>query len=80
MSEGKQITAQDLEIPVAGGSGTFPLNLREVREKAECSALLRALNQSGGNVSQAAQLLGITRPTLYALLKRYKLESERPGS
>jgi len=80
MTDGKQVTAQDLEISTTMEVESLPLNLREIREKAECNALLRALSHSGGNVSQAAQLLGITRPTFYALVKRYKLDIGQAGT
>jgi len=80
MTDGKQVTAQDLEISTTREVESLPLNLREIREKAECNALLRALSHSGGNVSQAAQLLGITRPTFYALVKRYKLDIGQAGT
>lgn len=73
MSEGRQVTSKCLELEL-NGAEAMPLNLREVREKAEVNALLRALNHAGGNVSQAAKLLGITRPTFYALVKRYNLD------
>ena len=53
---------------------SMPLNLREVREKAEASAVLRAMNYVGGNVSRAAELLGISRPTLYDLVNKYGLK------
>jgi two-component system NtrC family response regulator len=80
MTEGKQVTAQDLEFSTDGETESLPLNLREVREKAECNALLRALNHSGGNVSQAALSLGITRPTFYAMAKKYKLDIGQTGT
>jgi len=80
MTEGKQVTARDLEFSTDGEAESLPLNLREVREKAECNALLRALNHSGGNVSQAAQSLGITRPTFYAMAKKYKLDIGQTGT
>jgi two-component system NtrC family response regulator len=73
LADGKHITAEGLELATAS-SESLPLNLREVREQAEVQALLRALAQSQGNVSQAASLLGITRPTFYALVKKYKLD------
>ena len=73
MSEGRQVTSKCLELEL-NGAEAMPLNLREVREKAEVNALLRALSHAGGNVSQAAKLLGITRPTFYALVKRYNLD------
>ncbi|MGB5607495.1 MAG: PEP-CTERM-box response regulator transcription factor [Gammaproteobacteria bacterium] len=76
MAEGRQITAKGLELET-GAADPMPFNLREVREKAECNVILRALNHAGGNVSQAASLLGITRPTFYALVKRYKLDIDQ---
>ena len=72
MTDGKQITAQALELE-AGASDVMPFNLREVRKQAESQAVLRALGYSKGNVSQAATLLGITRPTFYALVTKYNL-------
>ena len=72
MSEGKQITAQVLELEVDTGDA-MPFNLREVRKQAEGQAVLRALSFAEGNVSQAATLLGITRPTFYALVNKYNL-------
>jgi len=73
MAEGKQVTAEGLELAVTE-SDAFPLNLGEVRKQAESLVLLRAFGQAQGNVSQAANLLGITRPTFYALAKKYKLD------
>ena len=72
MSEGKQITAQALELEVDTGDA-MPFNLREVRKQAESQAVLRALSIAEGKVSQAATLLGITRPTFYALVNKYNL-------
>jgi two-component system NtrC family response regulator len=72
MTDGKQITAQALELE-ADASHAMPFNLREVRKQAESQAVLRALGYSKGNVSQAATLLGITRPTFYALVNKYNL-------
>ena len=51
------------------------MNLREVREKAEKEAIRYALNVTQENVSHAAELLGISRPTLYDLIKKYQLKS-----
>lgn len=79
MAEGSQITAEGLELDVPG-SESPPLNLREVRVKAESQALLQALTLADGNVSQAANLLGITRPTFYALLKKYQLDTGHGGN
>jgi two-component system, NtrC family, response regulator len=70
MSEGKQVTAADLALGwlVDGASG-IPL-LREVRQRAEMEAVQRVLAITGGNISKAAELLGVTRPTLYDLMQR----------
>ncbi|MEN8178077.1 MAG: PEP-CTERM-box response regulator transcription factor [Pseudomonadota bacterium] len=73
MTDGPQITADELLLNTAQGDG-MPLNIREVREKAEATAILRALNHVKGNVSKAAELLGISRPTLYDLINKYDLK------
>ncbi|HMV38272.1 PEP-CTERM-box response regulator transcription factor [Plasticicumulans sp.] len=74
MAEGSQITADDLELE-EGGEPALPLNLRRVREQAERQALTRAIAYVDGNLSQAADILGITRPTLYALLNKYNMKT-----
>jgi two-component system NtrC family response regulator len=73
MAEGKQVTSRGLELEMAE-AGTLPLNLREVRVQAESLAIIQALSHAKGNVTEAANLLGITRPTFYALAKKYKLD------
>jgi two-component system NtrC family response regulator len=52
------------------------LNLREVRQVAESKAIRVALTKSYGNISKAAEMLGITRPTLYDLLNKYGLSAD----
>lgn len=74
MAEGKQVTAEDLELLPGEEGEREPLNLREVREKAERQAITRAFSHSGDNVSRAAELLGITRPTLYSLINKYDIK------
>ncbi len=72
MAEGAQVTAEDLELPVPEGQA--PLRtLRQVREEAERKALQQALMLADGNMSRAAEALGITRPTLYSLLEKYQM-------
>jgi two-component system NtrC family response regulator len=72
LSDSNQITVADLGLPIQTEE-EMPLNLRQVRQQAEMSAIARALGLSEGNVSTAAKLLGITRPTLYDLLKKYEI-------
>jgi two-component system NtrC family response regulator len=74
MADGNQVTLEDLELPLPSGDAeSHPLNLREVREKAESQAILRALSRTEGNVSKASEMLGVTRPTLYNLMKKYAI-------
>ena len=69
MAEGKLVTAEDLTLEQPADGGII-LPLREVRQKAESAAVHRALAIAGGNMSKAAELLGVTRPTLYDLMER----------
>lgn len=73
MAENGNITASDLGLePVQ--TETVPFNLRQVREDAERRAITRALAQVGGSIAQAAELLGISRPTLYDLMNKTGLK------
>ncbi|MDJ0879835.1 MAG: PEP-CTERM-box response regulator transcription factor [Halieaceae bacterium] len=73
MADTSQITLEDLEFeqPV---EEPVPFNLRQVREEAERRAVVRALQYCEDNITEAANALGITRPTLYNLLERYHLK------
>ena len=74
MADGTQISLDDLELPEHdSATEQEPFNLREVREKAESQAIARALARTDGNVSRTAELLGVTRPTLYNLMKKYAI-------
>ena len=73
MAEGSAITARDIEV-VPGEGGAAALNLRQVREEAERNAVLSALGRVNGNLSKAAEMLGVSRPTLYDLLHRFGLK------
>ena len=75
MADGKLVTAADLQL-TPGEEEPESLNLREVRQRAESKAIRVALAKSYGNISKAAELLGITRPTLYDLLNKYGLSAE----
>ena len=72
--DGNQITAEDLELEeVEVEAEEIPFNLREVREEAERKAILRALSHVNANIAQASELLGVSRPTLYDLIKKLNI-------
>ena len=50
------------------------LNLKAAREVADRKAIRRALARTENNISGTAKLLGVSRPTLYDLLKQYGLQ------
>ncbi len=73
MADGALITSADLELEHLE-EGDLPFNLRRVRERAEREAVERAMAVYEGNVSQAAEVLGVSRPTLYDLVKKYRIK------
>ncbi|MDG2270698.1 MAG: sigma 54-interacting transcriptional regulator, partial [Halioglobus sp.] len=73
MADSNQIVVEDLELNETENE-PLPLNLRAVREEAERRAVLRALNHSDQNISDAAISLGVTRPTLYNLMEKLGLK------
>jgi len=73
MAEGSVIMVDDLELE-SSSEEAMPLNLREVREQAEMQAIRRALILSDQKVAHAADLLGVSRPTLYDLIEKYGLK------
>ncbi len=74
MAEGSKITPEDLDIQLTTESGVPWVNLRQVRDEAERQAVQRALALCNDNVSQAAELLGISRPTLYDLMSKFSIK------
>ncbi len=74
MAEGKQIAAHDLELNATEGEAVS-YDLREARDQAERQAVERAMGHVGGKIAQAAELLGVSRPTLYDLIKKYNLST-----
>ena len=72
MADGKLVTAADLDLAESGVTDD-PINLKSVREAADRKAIARAIARTEGNISGAAKLLGISRPTLYDLLKSYDI-------
>ena len=75
MTENVYLDLDDLALQAVKSEGdTLPLNLKWVREHAESVAIKRALSHADHNISHTAKLLGVTRPTLYALFNKYGIE------
>ena len=73
MSESSRLTASDLDL--ADRDNTAALNLKTAREVADRHAIRKALARSENNISNAARLLGVSRPTLYDLIKQYEIDA-----
>jgi two-component system NtrC family response regulator len=75
MADGKLVTAADLDLQQGAEDDPDVLNLKSARERADRKVIRHALARSEGNISNTARLLGISRPTLYDLLKTYDLQA-----
>ena len=78
MAEGSVVTASDLGLQDPGENPDH-LNLRVARQRAEAQAARQALAVARGNLSRAAEFLGVTRPTLYDLLERHHIDAAQFG-
>ncbi|WP_435417746.1 PEP-CTERM-box response regulator transcription factor [Parerythrobacter aurantius] len=75
MADARLVSASDLDLPLDNGDGSNVLNLKAARELADRRVIRHALARSEGNISSTAKMLGISRPTLYDLLKQYDLQA-----
>ncbi|MBQ8483953.1 MAG: sigma-54-dependent Fis family transcriptional regulator [Bacteroidales bacterium] len=74
MSEGETLTASDIELPQGRTSSQeTPMSGNETLEETEEKAIRAAMARFGGNLSMVARSLEISRPTLYAKLKKYNI-------
>lgn len=70
MTDAKHITVEDLELKTNETSNNHTFDLRMIREEVERKTISQALSNVGGKVGPAAELLGVSRPTLYDLIKK----------
>ena len=75
MADGSQITSEDLGLKAAADEeAENPFDLRAARDAAEKRTIVAALGRANGNIAKAAELLGVSRPTLYDLMHRLGLK------
>ena len=73
LSEGSTLTAKDIQLEQAKAGAPAAGTLKEVSDAEEERLVREAVLRSNGNISAAAKMLGISRPTLYAKMKKYGL-------
>lgn len=75
MADDNQIRAADIGLQLTDSeTPEESLDLRIVRENAEKRAIVAALGRVNGNILKAAELLGVSRPTLYDMMHRLGLK------
>ena len=74
MADGNQITAADVGLGEGAEDDFSALNLRRVREDAEKRAVITVLSRVNGNIVKAAEILGVSRPTLYDIMHKFGLK------
>ena len=74
MADGNQLTLEDVGLSLPQSEEEGILDLRLAREEAEKRIIITALGRADGNVLRAAEMLGVSRPTLYDLMRRYGLK------
>jgi len=75
MADGNQISSEDIGVDLPGDEHVEEsLDLRTIRDNAEKNAIIAALGRVNGNIVKAAELLGVSRPTLYDLMHRLGLK------
>ena len=75
MADGNYISSEDIGLaPADGAAVEESLDLRTARDAAEKKTIIAALGRVDGNIVKAAELLGVSRPTLYDLMHRLGLK------
>jgi len=76
MAQGRHITPVDLDLPTPDTRYAYR-SLREARETLERELVQQALARHHGKITQAAAELGVSRPTLYELIEKLRIGTER---
>jgi two-component system NtrC family response regulator len=79
MADGPLVSPADLELESVASDTPKSRGLREMRESVERETVRKALARNGGNVSQTAAELGISRPTLYGLMEKLGISRDAVG-
>jgi two-component system NtrC family response regulator len=74
IAEGRRVTARDLDLAAGASEGPRSFALKQTLKEAEHRALVRAWAEADGNVSRVSRLLGVSRPTVYKLLRDHGLD------
>ncbi|MBL8413610.1 MAG: PEP-CTERM-box response regulator transcription factor [Propionivibrio sp.] len=74
MADGNQITVEDIGLDPGQNEQETSLDLRQLREQVEKRVIITALARADGNVQKAADMMGVSRPTIYDLMHRFGLK------
>ncbi|MDX9715152.1 MAG: PEP-CTERM-box response regulator transcription factor [Dissulfurispiraceae bacterium] len=81
LSDSKQVSFDDLGLSTNSSSPDMPgcsLTLKEAKERLERQMLLAAQKRHGGNMTRISDELGVSRTTLYDIIKRHGLLEQKP--
>jgi two-component system NtrC family response regulator len=76
MGQGRMIRAEDLDLPFIYDFASKKQTLKDVRENLEREFISKALSSNSWNVAKTAEMIGVTRPTLYDLIRKYDLKKQ----
>lgn len=73
LADGDKLDAEDFHLPLPVSGGVKPAAEAETLEEVEERTIRAAMDRFGGNLTHVAKSLNISRPTLYAKLKKYNI-------
>ena len=74
LAEGPTITPSDIGLAAEGAADAKPLDLKTAREMLDRRYIYLAISRNNGNISKAAEELGLTRPTIHNLINKYNIK------